>query len=94
MSEYLTYEKFKWLKNVVEFGVTSVSEKIPIGYFLEVDLIYHDELHELNNDYPLAPKNRAVSSDLLSKYCEQNADKCEMWRWWCDEINPKFRRQK
>ena len=42
MSEYLTYEKFKWLKNVVEFDVTSVSEKIPIGYFLEVDLIYHD----------------------------------------------------
>ena len=78
MSEYLPYEKFKWLKDVVEFDVMSVSEKSPIGYFLKVDLIYPDESRELDNDYPLALKKRAVSSDLLSKYCEQNADKCEM----------------
>ena len=67
MSEYLPYGGFKWLKNVDEFDVMSVSEKSPIGYFLEVDLEYPDELHELHNDYPLAPEKRAVSSDKLSK---------------------------
>ena len=36
----------------------SVSEKSPIGYFLEVDLEYSDELHELYNDYPLAPERK------------------------------------
>ena len=51
MSEYLPYEGFKWLKNVDEFDVMSVSEKSPIGYFLEVDLKYPDELHELHSDY-------------------------------------------
>ena len=56
MSEYLSYEGFKWLKNDDEFDVMSVSEKIPIGYFLEVDLEYPDKLLELHNDYPLAPK--------------------------------------
>ena len=31
MSEYLPYEGFKWLKNVNEFDVTSISEKKLIG---------------------------------------------------------------
>ena len=56
MSEYLPYEELKWLKNVDEFVVISVSEKNLIEYFLEVDLEYSDKLHELHNDYPLAPE--------------------------------------
>ena len=62
MSEYLPYEGFKWLKNVDEFDVMSISEKSPIGYFLEVDLEYSDELHELYNDYPLAPEKKWSTS--------------------------------
>ena len=78
MSEYLPYEGFKWLKNVDEFDVMSINEKSPIGYFLEVDLEYPDELHELHNDFPLAPEKLAVSSDMLSKYCKKIADKYEI----------------
>ena len=44
----------------------SISEKSPIGYLLEVDLKYPDELHELQNDHPLAPEKLAVSIDILS----------------------------
>ena len=51
MSEYLPYGEFKWLKNIDEFDVMSISEKSPIGYFLEVDLKYSDELNELHNGY-------------------------------------------
>ena len=69
MSEYLTYEGYKWLKNVDEFDIMSINEKSPIGYLLEVDLEYSDKLHEIHNDYPLAPEELAVSSDMLSKYC-------------------------
>ena len=57
MSEYLPYDGFKWLKNVAKFDVMSISEKSPIGYFLEIYLKYPDELHELHNDYPLLQKN-------------------------------------
>ena len=78
MSEYLPYGGFKWLKNVDEFDVMSVSEKSPIGYFLEVDLEYPDELHELHNDFPLAPEKLTVSNDMLSKYCKKIADKYEI----------------
>ena len=48
----------------------SINEKGDTGYFLEVGLEYPDELHELHNDYPLAPEKLAVSSDMLSKYCK------------------------
>ena len=75
MSEYLPYEGFKWLKNVDEFDVMSINEKSPVGYFLEVDLEHSDKLHELYNDYPLAPQKLAVSSDMLLKYCKKVADK-------------------
>ena len=78
MSEYLPYEGFKQLKNINEFDVMSISEKSPIGYFLEVDLEYSDKLHELHNDYPLAREKRAVSSDILWKYCNRIADNYEI----------------
>ena len=53
-------------------------KKSPIGHFLEVNLEYPDKLHELHNDYPLAPEKLAVSSDMLSNYCKKIADKYEM----------------
>ena len=77
MSEYLLYEGFKWLKNVDKFDIMSINKKSPIEYLLEVDLKYPDELHELHNDYQLAPEKLAVSSDILSKCCKKIADKYE-----------------
>ena len=52
------------VKNVDGFDVNSISEKSPIGYILEVDLEYPDELHVLHNDYPLAAEKLAVSSNM------------------------------
>ena len=78
MSEYLPYGSFKWLKNIDKFDIRSINDKSPIGYFLEVDLEYPYELHELHNDFPLAPEKLAVSSDMLSKYCKKIADEFEI----------------
>ena len=75
MSKYLPFEGFKWLKNVDKFDVMSINEKCPIGYFLEVDLKYPDELHELHNDFPLALEKLAVSCDMLSKPSKKIAEK-------------------
>ena len=52
MSGYLPYGRFKCLENVDNFDVNSISEESPIGYILEVDLEYPDELRVLHNDYP------------------------------------------
>ena len=78
ISEYLPFGEFEWLENVDEFDVNSINEKSDTGYFLEVDLEYLDELHELHNDYPLAPEKLTVTNDMLSKYCKKIADKYEI----------------
>ena len=90
MSEYLLYEGFKWLKNVDEFDVMLFSEKHFIGYFLEVDLKYPDELHESHNDYPLAPEKLTVLSDLLSKYCKKTFDRYEVKVGDVKKLIPNF----
>ena len=71
MSRYLYYGRFKWLKNAGNFDVNSISEKIPIGYIMELDLEYPDELHVLHNDYALAPEKFAIPHDMLSDYCKK-----------------------
>ena len=78
VSEYLPYEGFKWLKNVDKFYVMSINEKSSVGYLLEVQLEYPEKLHELHNDYPLAPEKLAISNNMLSKYCKKIADKYEI----------------
>ena len=77
MSEYLPYGESEWVENVDEFDVNSINEKSEIGYFLEVDLEYPNDLHELRNDYPLAPE-KLVTNDMLSKYCKEIADEYDI----------------
>ena len=78
MSEYLPYGEFKWLKNVDELDIMSINKKSDVGYILEVDLKYPKELHELHNDYPLAPEKLTVTNDILSNYCKNIADKYDI----------------
>ena len=90
-SEWVSsYAGFKWLKNVDELDINLIREKSPIVCFLKVNLEYPDELHELHNDYTLAPQKLAVSSDLLSNYCKKNADKYEIKIGDVKKINSQF----
>ena len=43
------------------------------GLILEVDLEYPQELHNLHNDYPVAPEKIKVSNGMLSEYCKKIA---------------------
>ena len=58
---YLPYSGFKWLNRgeVDNFDVNSIEDNSPIAY-----LEYPDELHELHNDYPLAPEKLAIPYDM------------------------------
>ena len=63
MSEKMPYKDFKWVN--VESDQPPPLEKITsdgdLGYILEVDLEYPKELHDLHNDYPLAPETMEIN---------------------------------
>ena len=44
------------------------------GCFLEVDLEYPKQLHELQNDYPLAPDKIEIKREMLSEYQPKISD--------------------
>ena len=56
----------------------SVNKKSDVGSFLEVDLEYPNKLHELHNDYPLAPEKLAVSNNMLLVHCNKFTDKYDI----------------
>ena len=77
MSQYLPYGGFEWLspEKVKNFDVNSVSENSPIGYKLEVDLAYPDELYDFYDHYPLVAEKPKISDKMLSSYCSDIAKK-------------------
>ena len=77
MNQPLPYCDFNFLtkKEISEFRLNSISENSPIGYILEVDLEYCKKLYDSHSDYPLAPGKPKISSDMLSKYCSDIANK-------------------
>lgn len=58
MSEYLPYGGFKWVENINDFNIDSISETSDIGYILEVDLDYPIDIHDAHNDLPFCAKNQ------------------------------------
>ena len=70
--------------------MNSISEKGPIGYILEADLSYPNELHVLHNYYPLAPEELAISDDMLSDYCKKIADEYEIKVGHVEQVIPNL----
>ena len=70
MSEYLPYEKLKWVKvnNETVNRVLNKSDHSLHGYSLEVDLDYPEQLHDIHNDYSLASEKIKTEEEMLSPY--------------------------
>jgi hypothetical protein len=69
MAKKLPYAKLEWsndIKNTLD--VLNYKTDGDVGYFLEVDLTYPKELHDLHSDYPLAPENMSVKADRVSEF--------------------------
>ena len=52
-----------------------LSKNSSIGYTLEVDLEYPSELHDLYNDYTLAPEKLEINKNMLPSSCVNIANK-------------------
>ena len=55
MLQILPIEIFDWV-NLINFNLENYSDNGSKGCFLGVDLDYPAELHDLENDYSLAPE--------------------------------------
>ena len=83
MSQYLLAGNFRWMTdqetNKIDLGKYKADGKK--GLILEVDLEYPRELHDLHNDYPVAPEkqkypkicNRGIVKRLLKSIRFQSA---------------------
>ena len=47
----------------------NIKNNSPTGYVLEIDLEYPKKLHDIHNDYLLAPEKINIPKEWLSKYC-------------------------
>ena len=93
MSQYLPTGGFNWLNeeelNNIDLG--KYEEKSNEGLILEVDLEYPKELHDLHNDYPVAPERIMVNEEMLSKYCKEIANKYKMKVGLVNKLIPTLR---
>ena len=75
MNRPLPYKDFKWVDSISIDTIMSYDENSDIGYTLEVDLHYPKELHDLHNDYPLAPERYKPEGSFCEKLCGTFYDK-------------------
>ena len=68
MVQSLPVSDFKWVEDLQSLDVMSIPDDAETGFFLEVDLEYPPELHDLHSDYPLAPEKMFISHEMLSPY--------------------------
>ena len=77
MSQYLSTGGFRWLteKEINKIDLAKYKKDSKKGFTLEVGLEYPQELHDLYDDYPLAPEKMKVTKEMLSPYCESIREK-------------------
>ena len=96
MSQYLPYGSFKWLSdeelNKIDLG--KYKEDSDDGLILEVDFEYPKDLHELHNDYPLAPEKVKGSKDMLSEYCNKISEKYKIPFGMVNKLIPMLNNKK
>ena len=68
MAQHLPMRDFKWSPIKDEEFYMQVAKDAKMGYVLEVDLEYPAFLHNLHNDYPLAPEAIEVPESWLSPW--------------------------
>ena len=96
MSQYLPTGNFKWVtdKEISKIDLGKYKADGKKGVILEVDLEYPQELHDIYNDYPVAPEKVKVSNNMLSAYCKKIAEKYNISIGLVSKLIPTLRDKK
>ena len=92
MMQPLPKRNFRFLSEneITDFDVNVLRVEDEKGYILEVDLEYPAELHQLHNDYSLAPERLVVTKKMISEYGKHLSEKLEMKFSKIEKLNPNF----
>ena len=92
MSQSLPTHDFEWLveEKARNMDVTSIAKDGENGYILGVDLEYPSELHDLHNDYPLAPEAFDIKTEMLSPYQKTLLKQLGMKTTGCNKLVPNL----
>ena len=96
MSQYLPSGNFKWMtdKEINKIDLAKYKADGKKGLIQEVDLEYPQELHDIHNDYPVAPEKVKVSNNMLSAYCKEIAEKYNISIGLVSKLIPTLRDKK
>ena len=96
MSQYLPTGNFNWMtdKEISKIDLGKYKADGKKGLILEVDLEYPQELHDILNDYPVAPEKVKVSNNMLSAYCKKIAKKYNISVGLVSKLIPTLRDKK
>ena len=68
MSQYLPYDEIKFDNNIKLEDILNTPDDSDIGYFIEVDLIYPDNIKEKTKNFSFAPVNKKIDPDNYKYY--------------------------
>ena len=71
MSEPLPYDEIKFDNSVKIEDILNTPDDSDIGYFVEVDLIYSDNIKEKTKNFPFAPVNKKINPDDYNDYMKE-----------------------
>ena len=73
MSQPLPTDGFEWVEDCGQLAGSIADHLVdsPVGYILEVDLEYPEELHDKHNAYLLAPERMVVQKEWMSEYQQE-----------------------
>ena len=96
MSQYLPTGNFRWMtdKEISKIDLGKYKADGKKGLILEVDLEYPQELHDLHNDYPVAPEKVKLSNNMLLGYCKKIAKKYNIFIGLVSKLIPMLRDKK
>ena len=71
MSEYLTYDEIEFDRNVKLEKTLKTTDNSDIGYFIEVDSKYLDNIKEKTKHFPFAREIKKINPDDFSDYMKE-----------------------
>ena len=71
MSEPLAYDEIKFNRDIKLEDILNTPDDSVIGYIIEVDLKYTDNIKEKTKHFPFAPVNKKINLDDFSDYMKE-----------------------